>query len=134
MLVYRREGGLTPADRRRIAGDREAFNALRERKIASSDPAESAPFKATTPLSEPLPSRDGTAAIATTVITGDGESETLLDPVNALRDQASDPGGGLQAKVTGPGGFSADAIKVFESINGTPVSYTHLTLPTTPYV
>ena len=31
----------------------------------------------------------------------------------------SDPGGGLQAKVTGPAGYAADAIKVFESINGT---------------
>jgi RND superfamily putative drug exporter len=31
----------------------------------------------------------------------------------------SDPGGGLQAKVTGPAGYAADQIKVFESINGT---------------
>ncbi len=31
----------------------------------------------------------------------------------------SDPGGGLEVKVTGPAGFSADAIKVFEGINGT---------------
>jgi len=119
VLVYRREGGLTAADRQRIAADRAAFNALRARKAASSDPAEAAPFKATTPLAAPVPSRDGAAAILTAVITGNGESEPLLDPVDALREQASDPGGGLEAKVTGPGGFSADAIKVFESINGT---------------
>ena len=31
----------------------------------------------------------------------------------------SDPGGGLEVKVTGPAGFAADAIKVFESIDGT---------------
>ena len=119
VVVYRREAGLTDADRQRIAVHREAFNALRERNAASSDSLVADPFKATTPLSEPTPSRDGKSAIATAVITGDGESETILDPVDALRQQVSDPGGGLQAKVTGAAGFAADAIKVFEGINGT---------------
>jgi RND superfamily putative drug exporter len=119
VVVYRREGGLSDADKGRIASDRDAFNALRERNAASSDPSVAAPFKATSPLSQPVPSQDGEAAIVTAVITGDGESETILDPVNALRRQVSDPGGGLEVKVTGPAGFSADAIKVFESINGT---------------
>ena len=119
VLVYRRDGGLTATDRRLIAEDREAFNALRERKAAEADPVESAPFKATSPLSEPIPSEDRSAVVLTTVITGDGESDTILEPVNALRERASDPGGGLEAKVTGPGGFAADQIKVFESINGT---------------
>ena len=31
----------------------------------------------------------------------------------------SDPGGGLEVKITGGAGYSADAIKVFEGINGT---------------
>ena len=31
----------------------------------------------------------------------------------------SDPGGGLQVKITGGAGYAADAIEVFESINGT---------------
>jgi RND superfamily putative drug exporter len=105
VVIYRREGGLTPADQRVIAEDRENFNADLPRDTA--------------PLSEPVPSRDGTAALMSAVITGDGESDTILDPVDQLRAEASDPGGGLEAKVTGPAGYAADAIKVFESINGT---------------
>jgi putative drug exporter of the RND superfamily len=105
VVVYRREGGLTPADRERIQADREAFN-------ADLPPA-------TTPLSEPVPSEDGAAVLVTSVITGDGQGDTIIDSVDALRDQVSDPGGGLEAKVTGPAGYAADAIKVFENINGT---------------
>lgn len=119
VVVYRREGGLNEGDEKRIEDDRVAFNALLAKKRASSDPAVARPFQATTALSKPAPSRDGTAAILTSVITGNGETQTILDPVNALRKEVSDPGGGLEVKVTGPAGFSADAIKVFESINGT---------------
>ena len=48
-------------------------------------------------------SRDGTGAIVQAQITGDGEAETILDPVDAVRERVSDPGGGLETKVTGPG-------------------------------
>ena len=68
---------------------------------------------------EPQPSPGGDAALLIGNITGDGESDTILDPVNEFREAVSDPGGGLEVKVTGPAGFAADAIKVFESINGT---------------
>jgi len=119
VIVYRREGGLTPADQRTIAEDRAAFNALREEKLADADPAIATAFRLTTPLGEAQPSRDGNAAIALASITANGESETIIEPVEEARKIASDPGGGLEAKVTGGAGFSADAIKVFENINGT---------------
>jgi RND superfamily putative drug exporter len=105
LVVYRREGGLTAADRARIERDRQRFNADLPR--------------ATGPLGKPVLSPDGKAAITSATITGDGESDTILDPVDKLRGQVSDPGGGLEVKVTGPAGYSADAIKIFESINGT---------------
>jgi len=105
IVVYRRDGGLTAADKRRIAADRAELDGLR--------------LRATSPFSEPQLSRDGSSAIVQALITGDGESETILDPVDAARKRVSDPGGGLQAKVTGPAGYAADQIKVFESINGT---------------
>ena len=35
------------------------------------------------------------------------------------RDTVSDPGGGLEVKITGGAGYAADAIEVFENINGT---------------
>jgi putative drug exporter of the RND superfamily len=104
VVVYRREGGLTAADRRRIAEDRAALNRLR--------------LRATTQFGSPRPSPDGTAAIVQANITGDGEADTILDPVEAVRERVSDPGGGLEAKVTGPAGYAADQIKVFEGING----------------
>ena len=119
VVVYRREGGLTAADRRTIAEDRTEFNAVRERKLSDPEPATATAFRLTTPLGEPQPSRDGTAAIVTASITANGESETIIEPVDEARDIISDPGGGLEAKVTGGAGFSADAIKVFENINGT---------------
>ena len=104
VIVYRRDGGLTAADRRKIAGDRATLNGLR--------------LRATSPFGAPVTSRDGTSALLTAQITGDGEAETILDPVDAVRDRVTDPGGGLQAKVTGPAGYAADQIKVFEGING----------------
>jgi RND superfamily putative drug exporter len=105
IVVYRRESGLTPVDRRRIAADIRELNGLS--------------FRATSKFRGPVLSPDGKAAIVQASITSDGESETILDPVDEIRKRVSDPGGGLEVKVTGPAGFSADAIKVFEGINGT---------------
>ena len=51
-------------------------------------------------------------------IKGNGEGERIVDPVKYWREKISD-GGGLQVKITGGAGFSADAIEVFEGINGT---------------
>ena len=55
----------------------------------------------------------------TAYLRGDGEADTVLDPVEFWRDTVSDPGGGLQVKITGGAGYAADAIEVFTSINGT---------------
>jgi putative drug exporter of the RND superfamily len=105
VVVYRREDGLTAADRARIARDRTELNRLRLRD--------------TTPFSAPVFSQDGAGALLIASISSDGESDTLLQPVQETRDRVSDPGGGLEVKVTGGAGLSADAIKVFENINGT---------------
>jgi RND superfamily putative drug exporter len=104
VIVYRRDGGLTSADKRAIAADRAAINELK--------------LRATSPFGEPQLSPDGTAAIVQANITGNGDGQTILDPVEAVRKRVSDPGGGLEAKVTGPAGYAADQIKVFEGING----------------
>lgn len=104
VIVYRREGGLTAADRRRIAADRAELDELR--------------LRATSRFGPPQLSPDRSAAIVVANITGDGEADTILDPVDAVRERVSDPGGGLEVKVTGPAGYAADQIKVFEGING----------------
>jgi putative drug exporter of the RND superfamily len=107
VVIYRREGGLTEADQQKIAADRQELNeAMRK-------------YPQVSPFGEPQLSPSGDAALLIGNITGDGESETILDPVDEMRELVSDPGGGLEVKVTGPAGFAADAIKIFESIDGT---------------
>jgi RND superfamily putative drug exporter len=71
------------------------------------------------PFVGPVCSADGKAAIVTAYIAGNGEGERILDPVKAWRDEISDPGGGLEVKITGGAGFSADAIEVFEGLDAT---------------
>ena len=79
----------------------------------SGQPSDYAPFVG------PVCSPDGKAAIVTAYIKGNGEGDRILDPIDAWRDIVSDPGGGLEVKITGGAGYSADSIKVFENINGT---------------
>ena len=71
------------------------------------------------PFVGPICSEDGKAAIVTAYIKGDGEGTTIIDPVSEWRDTISDPGGGLEVKITGGAGYAADAIEVFESLDGT---------------
>src|SRR5918992_71142 len=71
------------------------------------------------PFVGPVCSQDGKAALVTAYLRGDGESDSILDPVDFWRDTVSDPGGGLEVKITGGAGYAADAIEVFTSINGT---------------
>jgi len=106
VIVYRRDGGLTPQDRARIEADREELN--------SDLPARTSPY------SKPFPSPDGSAALIQSQIQANGEPDTILDPVEQARDQLDTSGEpGVETAVTGGAGFSADAIDVFESINGT---------------
>jgi len=71
------------------------------------------------PFVGPICSQDGKAAIVTSYINAEGEAELITDPVQDWRDQVSGDRDGLEVKITGGGGFSADAIEVFESLNGT---------------
>ena len=107
VVVYRRDGGLTEADRRRIAGDRQELNGLNLRR--------------TSDFGTPQFSADGAGALLIANVSSDGEGSTIIDPVTEVRDRVSNdaPPGELQVKVTGGAGFTADAVEVFESINGT---------------
>ncbi|MDX6719041.1 MAG: putative drug exporter of the superfamily [Solirubrobacteraceae bacterium] len=105
VIVYHRDGGLTAADRRAIARDRK----LLDRKH----------LRATSSFGRPIFSRKRDAALVIAQIKSDGEANTIIDPVTAVRERVKKHGHGLQAKVTGAAGYSADAIKVFEGINGT---------------
>jgi RND superfamily putative drug exporter len=119
VIVYRRDGGLTRADLRLIRRD------VRRLNEATRAFPNTTPFGHPSDPRSPTPyqlSADGTTALIGNVIRADGGSDTsvILDPIDRYRDLVSaDPPDGLQVKVTGPSGISADAIKVFEGINGT---------------
>jgi putative drug exporter of the RND superfamily len=151
VIVYRRESGLTAADRRTIVEDVEAMTAEKfpgviadgataaaggkapgtsgavQQAPKAGQAAECATSTSTIPgqpagyepFVGPVCSKDGNAAIITSYINAEGEGDRILDPVKDWRDIASDPGGGLEVKITGGAGFSADAIEVFEGLNGT---------------
>jgi RND superfamily putative drug exporter len=150
VIVYRRESGLTAADRRTIVADVEAMTEERFSGViadgetaaagggrgsskqappgapsglsaACTGPTAAVPGQPAgyAPFVGPICSPDGKAAIVTAYIKAEGEGDRILDPVKAWREEISDPGGGLEVKVTGGAGFSADAIEVFEGLNGT---------------
>ena len=149
VIVFRRESGLTAADRRTIVEDVEKMTAKRfpgvvpdgataaaggrhqdtqETSEAAANPGPGCGTPTSTipgqpagyaPFVGPICSKDGKAAIVTAYIKGNGEGERILDPVKFWREEISDPGGDLEVKITGGAGFSADAIEVFEGINGT---------------
>lgn len=108
VVVYHRDSGLTVADRATVMRDRASLNA---------DPP-----PATAPIPRPVYSRDGRAALLIASIdTSDRVDEDLLiDATDELRDRVGEHApSGLTVKVSGPAGFSTDAVKVFQQINGT---------------
>ena len=109
VIVYRREGGLTAADRRQIAADLVRLNTLDYSQLQR---------KGGRAFRLGAVSQDRTAALVTASITSNGEAETIADPVKDARDIVGTGEDGLEVRVTGPAGYSADAIKVFEQING----------------
>jgi putative drug exporter of the RND superfamily len=105
------EGGQPPPDAGQAGGQPEGCGGPTTK--IPGQPSDYAPFVG------PICSQDGKAAIVTAYLKGNGEGDTILDPVQFWRDTVSDPGGGLEVKITGGAGYAADAIEVFEGINGT---------------
>jgi putative drug exporter of the RND superfamily len=106
IVVYRRDGGLTGADVGKVTADRRELDVRR--------PPATGAFRG------PVVSGDRTTALLIAPVTPGGDSARLVDAVDAVRDRAyANVPAGLDVKVTGAAGFSRDAIKVFDSINGT---------------
>ncbi|MDX6623583.1 MAG: putative drug exporter of the superfamily [Solirubrobacterales bacterium] len=146
VIVYRRAGGLTPADFEQIEADvgkmasKRFTGVLADGETAASGgkssggpgaeagnppgcasstttvPGQPADY---TPFVGPVCSEDGNAAIVTAYINAEGEGDRIVDPVKFWREELEDQPAGLEVKITGGAGFSADAIEVFEGINGT---------------
>ena len=106
VIVYARDGGLTAADQAAIAEDRASLN--RDRPEAAG------------PTGPPVLARDGDAALLVTpLFIEEGDSDTLLDAVEDIRDRVGDAPEGLQVKVRRRRRLLADAIEVFDDINST---------------
>jgi putative drug exporter of the RND superfamily len=118
ITVFHRDGGLTAGDRAAIeqvrAGIndqvRPAINGERAGTVAETGP--------------PVISADGATALLTTPITvpeeASGDAEDLLtDTPEEIKTQLGSLPSGLQAEVTGPAGFAADAVEVFNDIDST---------------
>jgi putative drug exporter of the RND superfamily len=103
VVVYRRDGGLTSRDRQRIEEDR--------RELARVATAGRPP--------KPQISRDGTTALNAVPFKATGEGDVVTRDVDGVREAIRGAPPGLRVEVTGPAGFAADAIEVFDSINGT---------------
>ncbi len=103
VVVYRRAGGLTPADQQKIAGDLRAINDRLGGKLAA-------------PPIGPVPSDDKQAAQVIVQFAG-SDAQKLKADIDRVRERVSGAPG-LEAHVGGPGGILADLMKVFDAING----------------
>ena len=148
VVIFRRESGLTAADRETIVEDVSRMTAKRFPGVIADGATAASGGKGNgkqgpaaaprslppgcagagpvpgqptgyEPFVGPICSADGKAAIVSAYLKPEGEGERIVDPVKYWREQIESEPGGLEAKITGGAGFSADAIEVFEGINGT---------------
>lgn len=143
LVVFSRPGGLTAADRTSINTDVLSLICRPVPTMAySAVPAQAAEAitaqcakagikptlppagkNATAQVPSVVPqaqySPNGQAAIIALNLNSTGEGNNILKAVDAIKNTTGSGPQGLTAKVTGGGGFSADAIKVFGGIDGT---------------
>jgi len=105
-VVFRDADGLGADGRQAVERVRESFSQADIRGAGRASP--------------PVFSEDGTAALVGVPIKAEGDEEILIDAVDGLRTiLEEDLPAGIEARVTGPAGFSADASEVFKGINST---------------
>jgi RND superfamily putative drug exporter len=108
LIVYRRQGGLTAADKDKIR--RDAF------QVSSEIPVTQPPAVPFLPSSPPgLVSPDG--SVAYTVITVPLDFDKLGDWGKEVKNATGEGSGGLKIYLTGDLGFNSDANEVFNSID-----------------
>lgn len=113
IVVYRRKGGLTPADRQRIIDDSEDFQLAGREQLPLTEPPV-VPFGPEAPPGSV--SADGSVAITSVTVPTDFEQSA--DWGGTMREIVDeDPAEGLETYVTGDLGFSADAEEVFGEID-----------------
>ncbi|MEV6754488.1 MMPL family transporter [Streptomyces sp. NPDC051214] len=112
IVVYAREGGLTVADRARIAKDVRELKELRAHGVRGQE-TRGPVFDTKRPV-------DAEAAQVLVPITMDEKGwERIAPAVDSIRALTGESTGGLAVHVTGPGGTSADFSEAFEGLDST---------------
>ncbi|MBC7274120.1 MAG: MMPL family transporter [Streptomyces sp.] len=110
VVIYARDGGLTAADRARIAEDVRELKQLRDHGIRGAETRGPVYDRETDPR----------AAQVFVPITMDEQGWERISPaVESIRDDVGESTGGLTVHITGPGGTSADFAEAFEGIDST---------------
>ncbi|WP_338694381.1 MMPL family transporter [Streptomyces sp. Q6] len=110
VVVYARDGGLTVADRARIAQDVRQIKALSDHGLRG-DEARGPVFDKKV--------RASAAQIYVPVTMDEKGWERIAPAVDSIRDRTGESTGGLAIHITGPGGTSADFSEAFEGIDST---------------
>jgi RND superfamily putative drug exporter len=105
VVVYGADAPLTGAQRAAIADTRAALAADLPPKALAPTPVQFSP--------------DGRGAAYSVPLEVSGDSDALAAAVDTIREATGDPPAGVDSRVTGPAGFSKDAIEVFGGINTT---------------
>ncbi|MFD3610716.1 MMPL family transporter [Streptomyces atroolivaceus] len=110
VVVYAREGGLTGADRSRIAEDKRQLTRLRAHGVRGEETRGPLYDRKTAPAA---------AQIFVPVIMDEKGWERIGPAVDSVRNVVGSSGGGLAVHVTGPGGVAADSSEAFSGIDST---------------
>ena len=105
VIVYERRARLTPADFRKVAGDRQTLN----RQLP----------RAGVPAGAPVTSHDGRATLLIFGLRLHGSEAALTHDIRLLQSALAHGPPGLSARIAGPAGSSYDADAVFKDVNGT---------------
>lgn len=110
VIVYTRPGGLTPADVAAIGRNTATMRAMTAHGITGT--------RTVGPLLDRKAAPRAAQVIVPITVEKSGWT-SLQDAVDDLRATATKDSGGLQAHITGPGGYAADSSKAFAGIDGT---------------
>jgi putative drug exporter of the RND superfamily len=105
VILYKRAGGLTRRDLAQIAAARVRLNQHLPPATLAAPPI--------------VVSRDHTTALLVPQVKFTGKTEIFKSAIKGINGTTTFAAPGLVRKLTGPAGFSNDAIKVFGNLNGT---------------
>ena len=116
LIVYQHEGGLTAADKRKIAADARDVEAARTDDGAKAVPLTQppqVPFTKGSPATLVSPNGD----VAYTLLTVPTDFDHVADWGKAIREITGEQSNGMRILLSGDVGFSTDADEVFSDID-----------------